>query len=142
MNLWQTGLLALGAAATGWFACDQVKAKQLREDRVAIESTLQARLQEYNAATIAAQKAEAERIIEAVQVAARLRIDTAGQVNTVIREIQSAPITTACVDSPAIRVALDGLRRLAEGVAAPGDSGAEAAPGVVHVRTGAPDTQR
>lgn len=127
MNLWQTGLLTLGAAAIGWFACDQVKAGQMRADRVALETSLQTRLQEYNAASIAAQRREAERVIAAVQDAAKLRADTVDNVQTVIREIQSAPITTACVDSPAILVALDGLRKLAGLTPTSGDSAGAAA---------------
>lgn len=141
MNVWQTGLLTLGAAAIGWFACDQVKAGQMRADRVALETTLQDRLREYAAATVDAQRKEAERVIAAVQEAAALRAETAGEVQTIIREVQGAQVTAACVDSPAVRVALDGLRRLAEAPAAR-DPDAAPAGGIVPMLGGAGSSGR
>ena len=70
-----------------------------------------------------------------------LDADTAGQVQTIIREVQGAQVTAACVDSPAVRVALDGLRRLAEAPAAR-DPDAEPASLIVPMLGGAGSSGR
>jgi len=123
MNLWQTATLILAAGAGGWLACDATKAKQLERS----QASLQQSMREYAGAIADAQRQEAQRIIVAVQEAAQVRAENTNQVNTIIREVQSAPITQACVDSPAVRVALAGLRKLAE-APAPGDPDGSAAP--------------
>lgn len=110
MNLWMTATLILAAAAGGWLACDMTKAKQLERSQASLQQGMQA----YTDAVAEAQRKEAQRIIVAVQEAAQTRAENTSQVNTIIREVQSAPITQACVDSPAVRVALAGLRKLAE----------------------------
>lgn len=123
MNLWQTATIILAAGAGGWLACDATKAKQVERSQAALQQSMQ----DYAGAIADAQRQEAQRIIVAVQEAAKTRAENTNQVQTIIREVQSAPITQACVDSPAVRVALDGLRRLAEGPG-PGDPDSPPAP--------------
>jgi len=110
MNLWQTATIILAAGAGGWLACDATKAGQQQRAQVA----LQTQMQTYATDTIKAQKSEAERVISAIVAQGAARAERAAEVKTIIREVQLAPVTTNCVDSPAVRVALAGLRKLAE----------------------------
>jgi hypothetical protein len=85
------------------------------------------------AAVDAAREQEHQAAVAALEAAQR---DAAARVRTVTvikREIANAPVQTACVDSPAIAAALDGLHRARGGTG----TAAGGAPVAAGVRTGA-----
>ena len=105
----------------GWIACDLVKADQMTD----LQSRLQQNMLAYNAESIRAQKAEADRVIAAIVTTSAERAAMDNTVQTIIREVERAPETDTCATSPAIVAALDGLREL---TARPGGPASEPAP--------------
>lgn len=110
MNFWATAFCTLAAGAAGWFACDMTKAKQFSE----AQAGLQRAMLTYTGDTVAAQKKEADRVIASIVQSNAQRDAQRDTIQTIIKEVQSAPVTERCASSPAITIALDGLRRLAE----------------------------
>ena len=67
---------------------------------------------EYTGDTVAAQKAEAQRIIDVLATPDPVREAQNRAIQSILKEVQNAPETSACAASPAIVLALDRLREL------------------------------
>lgn len=106
--IWRTLFLLLAAFAAGCFVASVGNHRRAIEQQVALQNSLLA----YNAQTIAAQKAEADRVIAVIAARSPEREAQARAIEAIIKEVQNAPSTEACVSSPAIVLALDQLRGL------------------------------
>ena len=109
------------ALAVGWYEHDQ----RILAEQAAREA----------AAVAVQQLADARAATAAVQAEAEAAIARANAATTIKTEIHRAPPTIACAASPAVRAALDGLRRPAAGDRPPGDPGRSL---VLPARPGAP----
>ena len=109
------GMAVAGLAFWGWLAF--IHDPNVRAAQVAEIAALTAKQE-------AADRARAEVAVAQADEAARVR----GNERVVIRErIIRVPITSACVASPAVAAALDGLRERAGGAGAPADPAQPAA---------------
>lgn len=108
MNPWTYAFAGLALFAAGYLTKGVAEARRSAE----VSTALQAQLLDYNAKSINATRAEAERIIAAVAERNPQREQQAQLVHEIIKEVQNAPSTETCVSSPAIRLALERLRAL------------------------------
>lgn len=107
------GALAVALVLGGWYALHEHDQRVLAEQAAT------------EAAVVAAQQiADARKAAAAVQADAAAAIARAAMAATVKGNIDHAPITYACAQSPAVRAALDGLPGASSaGGGAPGGAG-------------------
>jgi hypothetical protein len=101
------GLAGLAVVAGLWY----VRNLQIQNTSLRLERDQAIQVAQENAAivaTIQEQVAQGQKALSAVHMAEVARLKKSQKV---LKEIADAQVTTACVDSPAIRSAFDGLRR-------------------------------
>lgn len=114
---------ALGAAVVvlglvAWALCERGEAIAATARADAAERVARA-----NAEAVEAMRQDRAATVAALTGVARDIAERAAQSASIRRSVYAAPTTTACLDSPAVRAALDGLRAAGTGGAAR-DSGA------------------
>lgn len=113
MNIYAQALVVLAVAAASFTAgyMGRGSAETGRAAAVAAASTEAA--QKAAALTAEAAKAQYAALFASLEEREAVRAEVIETTNTIVKEIQLAPVTTECADSPAVRVALDGLRQQA-----------------------------
>lgn len=109
--------VALGLFAAGALALHQHDAR-VRAEQLLAEEKVQAE----------AIAADQRRTVAALEAQASEAAARADQLMKVRSSVHAAPVTTGCADRPAIRAALDGLRRTAVGGPGAAAGGAGVAP--------------
>lgn len=111
---------AMGAAGTGWY-------RMRWEGCVAARADDARKAEQAKAEALQKAQASSDRIItEQAQVLAL----TAGKAGSVTERIIHVPVTTACVQSPAVRAAVDGVRDILAPGGGQADAGGRAPPAV------------
>ena len=103
-----TFLLVSTGIGMGYMARGKVEASRAAQVAKAQEEAVQARID----AALSTQHAEHARLLEAAEKRAEQAEKRTAKVAGLIGEIRDAPETVACASSPAVRVALNGLRQL------------------------------
>ncbi len=101
------GLAGLFVVAGLWY----VRHLQINNARLTIECDRAIQVAKENAAIAAEAQKQAERNEQAVAEVRKAEVARLQKSQKIREDISHAPVTTACVDSPAIRAAFDGLRR-------------------------------
>lgn len=105
---WRLAFLLLFAFVAGITTHSCATHKRAVESQVALQNSIL----QYTASTVAAQKAEAQRVIDMLAKPDPVREAQNRAILSVIKEVQDAPNTDRCVSSPAVMLALDRLRQL------------------------------
>lgn len=99
-KLLRYGALALAVVAGGWFLLHQ------HDARVRAEAQLSAQ-----AARLSALMADHKRVVAALEAESTAAAARVRALETTRKAVYASPRTTGCADSPAVRAALDGLRK-------------------------------
>lgn len=117
------GAAAIGLLAWQWHSRGQeLEHARIREALIS-ETAIR------NAAAVDAVKRDADRNVHALEAAARRAQARARDADDMERRLRDAPTTRQCLDSPAVSLGLDELRRRAAARAAGGPEGSPADPG-------------
>lgn len=103
-----TALLLTFGGGVGYMARGKMESNRAAVVAKAQEEAVQARID----AALSTQAAEHSRLLEAAQKRALVAEKRTAKVAGLLGEIKDAPETTACAGSPAVRIALGGLRQL------------------------------
>lgn len=106
-------VLACGVAAAGYLVWLGAHDRAVLAEQAAKEA----------AAVAETQIADLRRAVDAADAEARDATERAAKVTVIKTEIARAPVTVACVRSPAVAAALDGLRAAGGGNGPPGGAG-------------------